>query len=59
METIIEPPGSIIYSVLSSTKPSTYKDRKKWNLQKNLKIPLGGTHLGFVIWIIIATFATR
>ena len=38
---IIEPPGSIIYSVLSSTRPSTYKDRKKWNLQKNLKIPLG------------------
>lgn len=24
----IEPPGSIIYSVLSSTKPRTYKDRK-------------------------------
>ena len=37
----IEPPSLIICSVLSSTKPSTYKDRKKWNLQKNLKIPLG------------------
>ena len=29
MYEIIEPPGSIIYSVLSSTKPSTDKDRKK------------------------------
>ena len=26
---------------LSPTKPSIYKDRKKWNLQKILKIPLG------------------
>ena len=41
MEKIIEPPALIIFSVLSSTKLSTYKDRKKWNLQKNLKIPLG------------------